>query len=37
MVEVETIKARLDQDNCPQNIGTIAKAVIMPEKLEFNP
>lgn len=37
MIEVESIKTRLDQDNCPQSVAVIARAVIIPEKLEFNP
>lgn len=37
MKEVESIKSRLDRDNCPQNAFIIQKAVVMPEKLEFDP
>ncbi len=37
MIEVESIKTRLDQDNCPQSVAVIARALIIPEKLEFNP
>lgn len=37
MREVESIKSRLDMDNCPVSAMVIAKAIVMPEKLEFNP
>ncbi len=36
MQEVEGIKSRLDKDNCPHNVAVIQKAVVLPEKLEFN-
>jgi len=36
MKEVESIKSRLDKDNCPQNIMTIQKAILMPDRLEVN-
>ena len=37
MQEVESIKSRLDKDNCPQSAYVIQKAIVMPERLEFNP
>lgn len=37
MKEVESIKSRLDRDNCPQSALVIQRAVVMPEKLEFAP
>lgn len=37
MQEVQDIKSRLDKDNCPHNIAIIQKAVVLPDKLEFNP
>ena len=37
MREVESIKSRLDKDNCPQSAIVIQRAVVMPDKLEFKP
>ena len=37
MREVESIKSRLDRDNCPQSALVIQKAIVMPDKLEFIP
>jgi len=37
MREVESIKSRLDRDSCPQSAYIIQKAIVMPDKLEFNP
>jgi|LauGreDrversion4_2_1035121.scaffolds.fasta_scaffold141305_1 hypothetical protein len=37
MREVESIKSRLDKDNCPQSALAIQRAIVMPEKLEFIP
>ena len=36
MIEVESIKNRLDADNVPQSAAVISKAVVIPEKLDFN-
>jgi hypothetical protein len=37
LLEVESIKARLDADSVPQNAAVIQKAIVIPEKFEFNP
>ncbi|TNV83407.1 hypothetical protein FGO68_gene17165 [Halteria grandinella] len=37
MREVESIKSRLDRDNCPQSAIVIQRAIVMPDKLEFIP
>lgn len=36
MQEVQSIKTRLDADNIPQSAAVIQKAVVIPEKLDFN-
>ncbi len=35
--ELETIKQRLAKDNCPQNMMTLQRAILMPELVEFQP
>ena len=36
MQEVQSIKARLDADNVSQRAAIIHKAIVIPEKLDFN-
>ena len=36
MQEVQSIKTRLDADKIPQSAAVIQKAVVIPEKLDFN-
>eukprot|EP00347_Sterkiella_histriomuscorum_P008883 403343381 len=35
--EIESIKERLARDNCPQSVGILQRAILMPEDVEYQP